>query len=493
MGIPLPVEATLDERAANAAAARAERVFAQAGRDAGNQFSRVFSTSAQDAEQALKRVGDKASDAYDKARDAAGKLRAEEERLQQVRDSGGRNDQIVAQAERVERARRAEIRAIRDATNAYSEYEEAAENAGRNGGQSFMDGIRGSISGAGQSGQDMANDLASGFAGSSALLRLGAAAGPLGLALAGAGALGVVAGKAIAGGISDGMATIQMQDIFQSRMGLDEASMGRYAGAAGAAFANNFGGSVAENLSAAQVALRSGLIDTNASEAEVQAVIQQLQGLTTVTEAAPAELSRSITTLMRTGLAGSVQEASDIVAAGFQSGLDVSGDWLDTVNEYSTQFRKFGLTAQDVLGLLNQGLEGGARDTDKVADSIKEFSIRAVDGSKSTKEGFEALGFNAEEMGRKFAGGGEAARVALGATLDALQRIEDPQQQALVWQRLFGTQWEDMGDAINNLDLSKARDEFTELKGTSERSTKSAADNFASEWDSAMNTVDQRL
>ena len=52
-----------------------------------------------------------------------------------------------------------------------------------------------------------------------------------------------------------------------------------------------------------------------------------------------------------------------------------------------------------MLTLLSQGLEGGARDTDKVADSLKEFSIRAVDGSKTTREGFEALGFSADEMG----------------------------------------------------------------------------------------------
>lgn len=487
MGIPIPVEAKLDERSATAAANRAERVFAEAGKKAGQQFSSGFKVDG--VEQDLKKIGDKASDSYDRARDAAGKLRAEEEKLQALRERGARNDQVVAQAERVEKARRAEVRAIRDATNAYEEYERAAESAGRQGGQNFLSGLSGA--GAATSGQDMADEFAGGFASSSALMRLGAVGGPIGLALAGLATLGVLAGRELAQGISEGMATLQMQDVFQGRMGLDEASMAQYANAAGAAFANNWGASVADNLATAQVALQAGIIDTGATEAEVQSVIEQLQGMAMVTDATAAELSRSVTTMMRTGMAGSVSEASDIIVAGFQNGLDVSGDWLDTINEYSTQFRKLGLDAGQVLTLLSQGMEGGARDTDKVADSLKEFSIRAIDGSKATREGFEALGFNADEMGRRFAAGGDQASVALSAVLTALRNIEDPMQQGLIWTRLFGTQFEDMGDAINQFDLSSVSTEFRNLEGTSADSTKTATDNFKSEWETATRTVGQ--
>ena len=324
-------------------------------------------------------------------------------------------------------------------------------------------------------------------------MRIGTAAGPIGLALAGVATLGLIAGKQLAQGISEGMLTLQTQSLFQGRMGLDEASMSQFGSAAGAAYANNWGASVADNLAAAQVALQSGIIDSAATDAEIQTVIEQLQGLTTVTEASAQELSRSITTMLRTGMADSVTDASDVIVAGFQNGLDISGDWLDTINEYSTQFRKLGLESGQVLTLLSQGLEGGARDTDKVADSLKEFSIRAVDGSKTTREGFEALGFSADEMGSRFAEGGESASTALAATLQALKNIDDPMQQALIWQRLFGTQFEDMGDAINRFDLSAVGAEFTNLQGISERSTTAATDNWNSQWDSALRTAEQRF
>lgn len=485
MGIPIPVEAKLDERSATAAANRAERVFAEAGKKAGQQFSSGFNVDG--VEQDLKKIGDKASDSYDRARDAAGKLRAEEEKLQALRERGARNDQVVAQAERVEKARRAEVRAIRDATNAYEEYERAAESAGRQSGESFTSGLSGARAGAATAGAGWADSFAGGFAGSSALGNL-----PVSLMKGGIWVTaGILAGKLFGNAVADGMATLQMQDVFQGRMGLDEASMAQYANAAGAAFANNWGASVADNLATAQVALQAGIIDTGATEAEVQSVIEQLQGMAMVTDATAAELSRSVTTMMRTGMAGSVSEASDIIVAGFQNGLDVSGDWLDTINEYSTQFRKLGLDAGQVLTLLSQGMEGGARDTDKVADSLKEFSIRAIDGSKATREGFEALGFNADEVGRRFAAGGDQASVALSAVLTALRNIEDPMQQGLIWTRLFGTQFEDMGDAINQFDLSSVSTEFRNLEGTSADSTKTATDNFKSEWETATRTVGQ--
>lgn len=486
MAVAIPVGAELDERSATAAANRAQRVFADAGRDAGRQFSDSLAQGMRSGEDTIRKSAGRASDAYDKMADAAGRVREAEDKLERARSSGN-SGQIVSRAEALERARRAEARATREAAEAYRDYEDAAGGAGR----SLMDSLRGSIAGAGTTGRDAAGEFVGGFAGASMLTRLGASGGPIGLALAGVGVLGVGAGRLLAAGITEGLSAIQLQDQFQASMGLDEASMSRFANAAGQAYANNFGASLADNLSAARSALQSGLIESNSSDVDVQNVIQQVQGVSSVTGASAQELSRSVTTLMRTGFAGSVSEALDVITAGFQKGMDVSNDWLDTINEYSTQFRKLGLDAGEFMTLLHQGLEGGARDTDKVADSLKEFSIRAVDGSKATKEGFEALGFNADEMGRRFAEGGESAKVAFGAVLEALRSTGDAQQQALIWQRLFGTQWEDMGDAISRLSLDPAKNEFRDLQGTSETATKTATDNFKSEWEAATRAVSQ--
>lgn len=480
--VALTVSTQVDDASIRKSAIDIQRRYERIGQEVGGDFMSAFANGARSNSPKLEK-------AMDGARDATGKLRVEQEKLDDLLARGETNrTKLIQQSERTAKAKRDEERAIRQAAAAYKDYESAGDSAGG----AFLDGLRAGMGQYAGIGSEAADRFSGGLTGGLSAARMAGAGTTAGAAL-GAGLVAAAVGAVALLGpaIADGLQTIRMEDQFQASMGLDESSMAQYATAAGRAYAGNFGASVQDNLGAAQTALRAGLIDPSATSNQVQDVVQQLQGLTRTTEATAAESSRSISTLMRTGLAGSVSEASDIITAGFQSGLDVSGDWLDTINEYSTQFRKFGLDAREVMTLLKQGLEGGARDTDKVADSLKEFSIRAVDGSKSTKEGFEALGFSAEDMSRRFAAGGDSAHAALGSVFDALKRIDDPMQQALIWQRLFGTQFEDMGDAINRFNLDPAAAQFRDLQGTSDRATKTATDNFTSDWETATRTVGQ--
>ena len=72
-------------------------------------------------------------------------------------------------------------------------------------------------------------------------------------------------------------------------------------------------------------------------------------------------------------------------------------------------------------------LAGGTKVS--IGDAVKEFSIRAIDGSDTTKKGFEALGFDAEDVAAKFAEGGETARAAFKTIVDALGAMDDPIKQ----------------------------------------------------------------
>ena len=143
------------------------------------------------------------------------------------------------------------------------------------------------------------------------------------------------------------------------------------------------------------------------------------------------------------GISG--EEAMNLIATGAQNGLDYSGELLDSISEYSPQFEKVGFDADDMFAIFQKGAETGAFSLDKVGDAVKEFSIRAVDGSESTKRGFETIGLNADEMSKKFAAGGDSAKEAFKKTVDALAGIEDPLKQNAAGVDLFGTMWEDLG------------------------------------------------
>lgn len=395
-------------------------------------------------------------------------------------------------------------------SQATASLQQELESAGREGGSRFANQVTSQIKDAAAEVAGHGRDAAGGFSdafsdgvsGAPGISGLGeAVAGRMGMAGAGVaaaatfgtafGAALVAAAALFGSAVVDGMATAATVDLFQAKMGLDEESMGRFAKAAGAAYANNFGESLADNLEAAQAALQAGLIGPDAADAEAQRTVEKLQGVGEVTDANAKELARASATLIRAGFADSTSDALDIVTSGFQNGLNVSNDWLDSINKYSGQFRKLGLDSGDMLTLLKEGLEGGASGTGAVADGLKTLSANAVKGTKDTNEAFEGLGFNADEMGKRFAAGGEQARQALGKVLDELRNVDDPMQKALISQRLFGSQWEEMGDAVNKLDLDPAKNKFTDLQGTSDRATKTATDNFKSQWAAATREVDQ--
>lgn len=140
--------------------------------------------------------------------------------------------------------------------------------------------------------------------------------------------------------------------------------------------------------------------------------------------------------------------AMNLIAAGAQNGLDYSGELLDSISEYSVQFEKVGLDADDMFKIFQKGADTGAWNLDKIGDAVKEMSIRVIDGSETTKEGFETIGLNADEMSAKFAAGGDSAKEAFQQTIDALADMEDPLAQNTAGVDLFGTMWEDLGPEV---------------------------------------------
>lgn len=139
------------------------------------------------------------------------------------------------------------------------------------------------------------------------------------------------------------------------------------------------------------------------------------------------------------------EEAMNLIATGAQNGLDYSGELLDSISEYSVQFAKVGLDADDMFKIFQKGAESGAFNLDKVGDAVKEFSIRAIDGSDTTIDGFNRIGLNADEMVAKFSAGGDTAKEAFQETIAALAAMEDPLEQNTAGVDLFGTMWEDLG------------------------------------------------
>lgn len=168
-----------------------------------------------------------------------------------------------------------------------------------------------------------------------------------------------------------------------------------------------------------------------------------------------ASITEKAAQLVKTGLVDSMTDGLDLIAAGYQSNSQLSEDWLDTVGEYGIIFKDLGIDGQTALGMLNQGLAGGARNADQVADAFKELAIRGKDMSKTSLEAFEVLGMDGAAMSKRFAAGGTEAASATQEVIDALNGLEDPVKKNEAAVGLFGTKAEDLGTALDGIDPSK--------------------------------------
>jgi phage-related minor tail protein len=297
-------------------------------------------------------------------------------------------------------------------------------------------------------------------------------------------------GQAIGDALLEGLGNEVRSDVLAARTGLDEASVARLGMAAGEAYAGNFGASIEENFDTARLAVQNGLLDPKATAQDAQAIISSLSGVADILGEDIPAVARAASQILKTGLAVDAAGAFDLIVKGQQAGLNVSEDLLDTFNEYGTQFRKLGLEGPEALGLLSQAVKGGARDTDIAADAFKEFSIRAIDGSTLTAEGFDAIGLSAEDMTAKIAKGGPEAADALDQTLDGLRAIKDPADRSAAAVALFGTQAEDLGDALFKMDLSTAVEQLGAVEGAADRALDTLGDNSAGKLESAKRNIE---
>ncbi len=297
--------------------------------------------------------------------------------------------------------------------------------------------------------------------------RVKAGLGKIGeFAKAGAVGAGLATGAALVGGITEALNQSDVSAKLGAQLGLTKQESATVGKAAGRIYADNYGESFGQvNEAIKGVYQNIGKL----AEPALKDVTSQVLTVANTFDQDLGGTTAAVGQLMKTGLAANATEALDTITVGLQSGADKAGDLLDTFNEYGTQFRKFGLDGKTATGLLSQGLKAGARDADVVADAIKEFSIRAVDGSKTTEQGFTSLGLAGKQMADDIAAGGPKASAALDTTLDRLRAIKDPVERSRIAVQLFGTQAEDLGDALFALDPSTAVTGLGEVAGAAKR------------------------
>lgn len=247
-------------------------------------------------------------------------------------------------------------------------------------------------------------------------------------------------------------------------------------------------GSVAQNV------FKSGVTDSIDEATQATALMKQSfsdlnnQQLTQLTEQVMTLSQRTGTDVNENVRAASklmqafgldAQSAFDLVASGYQNGLNKSGDFTDTLNEYAPLFQEAGFSAQDMFEVLKNGTENGAMNTDKVADAVKELQIRLGDGSFEKVMG--SFSQNTQDTFNKWKEGKATVKDVATSIQNDLKNMSPEQQQQALSQ--LSTQFEDLGTTAGS-SLFDIKGGFDDVKGAMDSATESDP---SQEWQSTWN------
>ena len=163
------------------------------------------------------------------------------------------------------------------------------------------------------------------------------------------------------------------------------------------------------------------------------------------------------------------EDAMDMLVAGTQDGLDKTNELGDNLSEYSGKFAEAGYSAQEYFQLLQNGLEGGAYNLDKVNDSINEVTTRLSDGTISDtfwnlneetgqlEEGTGKWSQSVKDAFSQWQQGGATQKQVIDEIVKDIQGTENQQDKLNKSAIAFGTMAEDGGTkVIESLKIGRA-------------------------------------
>ncbi|MFC9846654.1 phage tail tape measure protein [Streptomyces sp. NPDC060223] len=322
---------------------------------------------------------------------------------------------------------------------------------------------------------------------SSALTSLRELAGPA--ALGAGAAIGTVLIAGLAQAMEQGKITARLE----AQLGATPAVAKKVGKAAGQLYSDAISTDFQQAADGIRAVMTAGLVPPDASIKQIKSISANAIDLANTFEIDLGQATNAAGQMIKTGLAKNGKEAFDILTKGFQTMGPRADDLGDTFNEYSTQFRQMGLTGAEATGILSQGMKAGARDTDVVADSLKEFTLIAQGGGEKVDAAFATIGLNGKEMQKTFVEGGPKAKAALDKVFDGLRAIKDPAERNATALALFGTKSEDMQKALLAIDPSKAVSDLGKVGGAADDMGNKLRDNAATKVEQFKRKLQQSL
>lgn len=149
-------------------------------------------------------------------------------------------------------------------------------------------------------------------------------------------------------------------------------------------------------------------------------------------------------------------------------------DQLDIITEYGSQLSRAGYSAEEIQAIMKAGVDTGSWNIDNLLDGLKEGRIvlsefgQGID--EETAKLFNKIGISSkqvQEWGQAVAAGGKSGKDAMVEVAKAISAIDDSTLQNQIGVKVYGTLWEEQGNAITNT-IIRADEEVMSLEENQE-------------------------
>lgn len=241
-----------------------------------------------------------------------------------------------------------------------------------------------------------------------------------------------------------------------------------------------------DQVSEAVIAVKKNLDDL--SETELTDLTNQAITLDSLWGIDMDETLRGTNALMEQfGL--SAGEAMDYIVTGTQNGLDKTNELGDNLSEYAGKFSQAGYSAQEYFQLLQNGLDGGAYNLDKVNDAINEVTTRLADGT--LEESIGSYSEQTQDFFKAWQNGEATQKEVIDSVVSDIQNAASQQEALTMAATAFGTMAED-GNLKFIESLTTVGDTFTDVEGKAKQMFESTTTSQQT-FDAAIRQAQEKL
>lgn len=210
----------------------------------------------------------------------------------------------------------------------------------------------------------------------------------------------------------------------------------------------------------AQVVQIMGELD----DADMQNVTESAIALRDAFDMDPTETLRAVDVMVKT-MGVDAQEAFDLITTGAQNGLNRSGELADNLTEYGQLWGQAGFSAEEAFAIMDNGLEAGAYNLDKVNDYVKEFGVSLADGR--IQDNLSSFSTQTQMLFAQWQNGGATTRDVFYSVIDDLSQMTNQQQALTVASNVWSSLGEDNAMQVITA-LDDVCDTYDNVKGAAE-------------------------